>query len=194
MPRSGSEPSASHIEECPRYATVIQRQPGISTKSVINEALNTPEILEMILIELDMRTLLTSAQRVCRTWVNMISNSPSIQKALFFTPIKDSEWGENVKMLNPLLTATFSSIFPAKGRLDDYKLNFFDLTMAKGSAMNQFVRRSASWRRMLVQQPPISDIGMFQVYHGMTGDRSVSSIISVSFQPKSQSDFKPSGG
>ena len=55
----------------------------------ITPVLATPEVLEMILLHTDMRTLLTSCQRVCRDWRNLITKSPSIQKALFFTQSKN---------------------------------------------------------------------------------------------------------
>ncbi|KAJ6110310.1 hypothetical protein N7486_002545 [Penicillium sp. IBT 16267x] len=140
---------------------------GTATK----KCLDTPEILEMILARMDMRTLLTSAQRVSRSWFNLISTSPSIQKALFFTPIKDSEWGTEEKILNPLLTETFPSIFPAKARRYGYWFNICDLPMTKdASSMARFVRKDASWRKMLVQQPPISGIGLFPISSSMGGD------------------------
>ncbi|KAL4954382.1 hypothetical protein BDW69DRAFT_163300, partial [Aspergillus filifer] len=59
------------------------------TRSAANRVLETPELLEMILVQTDMRTLLISAQRVCRTWKALIDHSPSLQRALFFTPVKD---------------------------------------------------------------------------------------------------------
>ncbi|KAJ5198253.1 uncharacterized protein N7498_007370, partial [Penicillium cinerascens] len=153
-------------------------QPESKTKSAINKVLDTPEMLEMILARVDMRTLLTSAQRVCRNWVNLISKSPSIQKALFFTPIKDSEWGMEEKIPNPLLTETFPSIFPAKDRLDRYQFNFSKLTMTKdASTMARFVGQDASWRKMLVQQPPVSDIGLFHICDAMGGTSAGSSSI-----------------
>ncbi|OQE41050.1 hypothetical protein PENCOP_c005G08219 [Penicillium coprophilum] len=171
---------ASRVTECPSYGHPIQSQPGSSTQSATKKVLDTPEILEMILARVDMRTLLTSAQRVCRHWVNLISQAPSIQKILFFTPIKDSEWGVGEKTINPLLRETFPSIFPAKDRGKHHELNFSDLTMNKDTlTMFRFVRKDASWRKMLVQQPPISDIGLFNVSHGMMGDHAVSSIISA---------------
>ncbi|KAJ5827175.1 hypothetical protein N7447_003938 [Penicillium robsamsonii] len=166
---------ASGVKECPSYGTTIH-----STKSAMDKVLDTAEILEMILARVDMRTLLTSVQRVCHNWVNLISKSPSIQKALFFTPIKDSEWGVKETILNPLLAETFPSIFPAKNRLDYYKFDFSDLIMTKnGSTMAHFVRENASWRKMLVQQPPISDIGLLYVSQGMMGDCAGSSSISL---------------
>jgi hypothetical protein len=58
-----------------------------------------------------MPTTLTSCQRVCRDWRNLITKSPSIQKALFFTPIKESEWGAEEKVPNLLRAEMFLTIF-----------------------------------------------------------------------------------
>lgn len=183
MVRSQPENMGSRDDECPRYETTIL-QPGIRTKSAINKVLDTPEMLEMILARIDMRTLLTSAQRVCRSWMDLVTKSPSIQKALFFTPITESAWGMGKKILNPLLTETFPSIFPTKDRPNGYKFNFSDLTMTKdASIMARFIRKEASWRKMLVQQPPVSDIGLFHICHAMGGDSAGSSSIAVSFRP-----------
>ncbi|KAJ5531499.1 hypothetical protein N7527_004892, partial [Penicillium freii] len=178
MPRSEPETMASRVEECPGHKTATPPQPGINAKSAINQVMNTPEILAMVLAEMDMHTLLISAPRVCRTWLGLISKSPSIQKALFFTPIKESEWGMGEKTPNPLLAETFPSFFPAKGRLMYHQFNFSDLAMTKdASTMARFVRDDASWRRMLVQQPPISDIGVLCICHTMSGDYAGSSNI-----------------
>ncbi|KZN86694.1 hypothetical protein EN45_052350 [Penicillium chrysogenum] len=164
---------------------------GIGTKSAINKVMDTPEILEMILSGTDMRTLLTSAQRVCRNWTSLISNSRTIQKVLFFIPINDSEWGMGEKIPNPLLTETFASFFPVKTRPDRYQFDFRDLVMTRdASTMARFVRADASWRKMLVQQPPISEIGLFHICHAMGGDSAESASIPVSLQPAPRSDFK----
>ncbi|KAJ5382842.1 hypothetical protein N7517_000753 [Penicillium concentricum] len=146
----------------------------------MEKVLDTAEILDMILARMDMRTLLTSAQRVCHSWANLISKSPSIQKALFFTPIKDSEWGMGEAIPNPLLAETFPSIFPAKNRWSYYQFDFSDLIMTKNSStMAHFLRKDASWRKMLVQQPPASDIGLLHVCHAMMGDFAGSSSLSA---------------
>ncbi|CAG7964072.1 unnamed protein product [Penicillium nalgiovense] len=140
--------------------------------------MDTPEILEMILAGTDMRTLLTSAQRVCRNWASLIRNSRSIQKTLFFIPIKDSEWGIGQKIPNPLLTETFASFFPTKNRPDSYQFDFSDLVMTRdASTLAQFIRADASWRKMLVQQPPISKIGLFHISHEIGGDSAESASI-----------------
>lgn len=171
------------VEPSPENGTSTDRQTGTRTETAIHQAFNTPEMLEMILTRLDMRTLLTSAQRVCRCWGNMISKSPSIQRALFFAPVENPMKLEE-KILNPLLKEAFPSIFPANDRSSYYALDLSSLAMAKdASAMARFIRKEASWRKMLVQQPPISVIGLLHVCHSMMGDFAESSSISVSLQP-----------
>ncbi|KAL2848779.1 hypothetical protein BJX68DRAFT_255799 [Aspergillus pseudodeflectus] len=137
----------------------------------MRRALHTPEILEMILLQVDMRTLLTFGQRVCHAWKNLIRTSRFLQRALFFMPIQESEWAAGEKTLNPLLAEAFPSIFPAKYKCDE-RFSIPQLPMAKDSeAMAIFGRRDASWRRMLVQQPPLSHIGVFHVRHTRVGNR-----------------------
>ncbi|KAL4874560.1 hypothetical protein BJY04DRAFT_225873 [Aspergillus karnatakaensis] len=156
-----------------------RHKPSTQDDLSTTKALSTAEILEMILSFTDMRTLLTSAQRVCHIWKALIANSPSLQKALFFTPLEPSEWDADVEgcmgQLNPLLSTAFPSLFPpADG--DEKRsrwcgLKFTDFSMAQSdSSMAQFTRPDASWRRMLVQQPPIPGIGHFNLRHARGGD------------------------
>ncbi|KAJ5175123.1 uncharacterized protein N7482_001000 [Penicillium canariense] len=142
-----------------------------TSSSATNRVFATPEVLEIVLLQMDMRTLLTSAQRVCRGWMDLITKSPAIQKALFFTPIKESEWGNGAKTLNPLLADLFPSIFPAKTRESPNPLTFSNLKMTQTPTnMFPFVRGDASWRKMLIQQPPISEFGVLSLTHGRGGD------------------------
>lgn len=61
------------------------------------------EILEMILLETDMRTLLTSAQRVCCKWRSLLEYSSDLQAALFFKPDKFRLPRGKPGIRNPLL-------------------------------------------------------------------------------------------
>lgn len=136
----------------------------------------------MVLLHTDMHTLLTSCQRVCRDWRNLITKSPSIQKALFFTPIKESEWGTGEKVPNSLLAEIFPTIFPAKGEPRNRDFRFCDFTTANDPvSLDQFVRKDASWRRMLVQQPPILELGLFHIDSAMGGDSAYCNSVPVSF-------------
>lgn len=153
----------------------------LAMDSAMNQVLDSPELLEMILVQVDMRSLLTSAQRVCLHWASLINSSPSIQKALFFTAIKECEWGADENTPNPLLAVAFPSVFPANGRTDRFQFDFSDMAITKdASTMARFVRKEASWRRMLVQQPPIRTIGHYHITHGMAGDFPETSSVPVS--------------
>lgn len=153
-------------------------------------ALKIPEILEMILLQTDMRTLLISCQRVCRDWRYLIVKSLSIQKALFFIPIKESEWGVGEKVPNLLLAEMFPTIFPDKGNLDNRDFHFSDCAMTKDPAsLDRFVQKDASWRRMLVQQPPILELGLFHVDSTRAGELACCIGIPVSFSINLRFEF-----
>ncbi|PYH79564.1 hypothetical protein BO82DRAFT_404201 [Aspergillus uvarum CBS 121591] len=92
-----------------------------------------PEILEIILLGLDTKTLLLST-RVCRTWNALIRSSPGIQKALFFRPA-------DPRLFSRLVGAAYFSAFPL---------------IASEEIDKAYLRPEASWRRMLLQQPPTS--------------------------------------
>lgn len=52
--------------------------------------LNTPELLESILLHVDIATLLLSALRVSKLWHTFIEASVRLQQALFFAPVSGS--------------------------------------------------------------------------------------------------------
>ncbi|KAK3637111.1 hypothetical protein LTR56_013843 [Elasticomyces elasticus] len=87
----------------------------------INTVLMLPELLEIILLDLPTRDLLF-AQKVCRTWKEVINTTKSIQKALYFVPGTLSDVHVDVDAahqhlitstpataINPLLVATNAS-------------------------------------------------------------------------------------
>jgi hypothetical protein len=166
--------------------------------------LSTPELLEAILAELDARTLLTSAQRVCRAWRAVVEACPRLQQQLFFRaerqprrrrqqqPATSSPSSSSSarlsrvepRRLNPLLTAAFPPLFhppltadgsqlplanrgvrlTAKSMLEK-KLPVAD--MHDGRRRHRaFVRAGASWRDMLVAQPPPRRVGCLRVQDG----------------------------
>lgn len=65
-------------------------------------ALNNPEILETILLQLNPQTFVTS-QGICRRWRSTIRTAPGIGHALFLHP----EQSATTYRLNPLLEACF---------------------------------------------------------------------------------------
>ncbi|KAI0107253.1 hypothetical protein GGR51DRAFT_559594 [Nemania sp. FL0031] len=119
----------------------------------------TAELLEQILLHLDMRTLLTAAQLVRRQWRDLITTSPTLQQALYFKPVAQAS---GPRTPNPLL----AEVFPPWFRLDlDQRSplvcrdNFRELRIGRTWLRRAFMHPAATWRRMLVQQPPVLQLG-----------------------------------
>lgn len=133
--------------------------------------MNTPEILESSLLFVDQRTLLTSAQRVCRLWRELIAASPLIQEQLFLRPARE----QRIRTMNPLLAEKFPDWFPhtvdqnssfmpfTPQRLEAYELAHKDRNAA-------FKYQGATWRKMLPQQPPICSFIRCTFINAMMGD------------------------
>ncbi|KAK1982805.1 F-box domain-containing protein [Colletotrichum cereale] len=177
--------------------------------------LAVPELLEAILVQVDMRTLLVSVCRVSRTWKAFMDGSPALQQALFFKPVSDvsratihglegtpfpevpSEYAlptqTDDRLINPLLAEKFDKCFFDFG--PSYSCHrransFYELpwstrpepvqtvqeywggwtqvrpaeldeesAQALAESRRRFTRRGASWRRMLVSQPPPPSLG-----------------------------------
>ncbi|GIC94586.1 F-box protein [Aspergillus udagawae] len=134
-------------------------------------AFSIPEILEMILLKLDMRTLLLS-QRTCRSWFTTIKYSTAMQKAMFFTPIEKIPNQEPLQ--NSMLREAFSALFDSTDPIDpddeyDYgqsALSTFDM-IKKPQKLAAYLRPEASWRLMLVLQPPAHKFAVFEEGFGM---------------------------
>ncbi|KAK1490437.1 F-box domain-containing protein [Colletotrichum tamarilloi] len=183
----------------------------------VETVLAIPELLESILVQVDMRTLLVSASRVSRTWKAFMDGSPAVQQALFFKPVpmdisravihglEDGvfpsipEQGAmpshttGDRLINPLLAEKFDKCFFDFGPTYSCQRranSFYELPWSKtpepiqtvqeywggwsqvkpaeldeeaaryqDEVRRRFTRRGASWRRMLVSQPPPSSLG-----------------------------------
>lgn len=115
------------------------------------------ELLEHMLLNLDMRTLLVS-QRVFRLWYTVINRSKRLQQKLFLQPIDPSN---KSRVRNLLLEEVFWSQ-AADPFQSKYGCIYEQETgpMAKPSIHHG----TASWRRMLIQQPPTSTIGIIDCF------------------------------
>ena len=98
-----------------------------------------PELLEQILLNLDMPTLLKS-QCVCHFWQNVITGSRAIQQDLFLRPIELRPGMQLEPRFNPLLHEMKNRATPEHRQ--------------------SFLREEASWRRMLIRQPPTFKLGV----------------------------------
>lgn len=119
-----------------------------------------PELVESILLHLDMKELLTTAQLVCHIWTNVIKGSSTIQQKLFFLPKYDIK-----KTVNPILADVFPSFFPTgrekASQLRGLTLSTFGM-IKNGNKTEAYAHKRASWRRMLIQQPPITEFAFIQ--------------------------------
>lgn len=116
---------------------------------------------------------------VCRTWNEIIDRSTLLQEHLFLKPIKARE-GIAVT-LNPMLAYFAPILVPGSASEDVSSQNGYakpeDLTSVpwtRNTSMYaptrcDFAQKEASWRNMLVSQPPISRIDW---WHEWTHNRS----------------------
>jgi hypothetical protein len=141
-----------------------------------SSVLGMPELLEAVLLCLDMQSLLTQAKRVCRSWHELINRSVQIQQALFYKPEPtpptthgvDTRAPLNMRQ-NPLFRQFFQPWFVDWIKHGDKTWQSTDLDaldLFKQSAVyknrDAFLRKGASWRTMLVTQPPLPAIGIFE--------------------------------
>ncbi|KAH8680711.1 hypothetical protein BX600DRAFT_428694 [Xylariales sp. PMI_506] len=139
--------------------------------SAVAIVLCTPELLQHILLNLSMRELLTKAPRVCRNWRAVIDGSAPIQQKLYFRSIPSSSTAVVSSSStaaaaagtgcgaqhNPLLAELFPHWFGGHF-FNTAALDTLPLTRRRDA----FLRRGASWRRMLVQQPAITTVALLE--------------------------------
>ncbi|KAJ6574456.1 hypothetical protein B0H19DRAFT_603891 [Mycena capillaripes] len=127
--------------------------------------LSTPELLEATLLQLPMRDLLVTAPLVCKTW-HATTLSPAIRRALFF----DADPSASKRVRNPLLRKLFPPFFARPPPANSQRSNSRAwpgnaeaiTTMPWSKAPDTFDRTEASWRRMLVTQPPVQAVHITQ--------------------------------
>ncbi|KAB8221957.1 hypothetical protein BDV33DRAFT_229847 [Aspergillus novoparasiticus] len=126
------------------------------------KALSLREILHPILLNLDMRTLL-HAQRVCRVWHHIITRSRSLQQALFFLPVEehqgtgpDKRPGQINPLLKEILWPQLSWLATSARKLKPSERR----RHAKERGIPTLRSETASWRGMLIRQPPPITIGI----------------------------------
>jgi len=148
----------------------------IQIKTTAQQVLFTPELLEIILSQLSFCDLLVSAQRVNRSFNAVIGRSQSIRKALFFLPSTKQTDPQPC----PLMRASSTTRFVDRRVEDWVELQRDLMKQGKTEYMNEWLdntglkpyncktasparkeamnRVDASWRKMLVIQPPIKEV------------------------------------
>ncbi|KAF1810039.1 hypothetical protein P152DRAFT_516196 [Eremomyces bilateralis CBS 781.70] len=145
-------------------------QPGITPDAMETGQMEAKrKNLEKVLGYLPMHDLLHS-HRVCRDWRHTISNSISLQRDLYFAPKCAPAEGAETPTVNPLLLVKFSPWFVEhKSHPSEEELNFIERGrkvnhLASFPTLNRcqdgFARPEASWRKMLLSQPPMATAGV----------------------------------
>lgn len=128
----------------------------------MERVLLTVELLELILSQVDdLRTVLTSASRVCHLWNQVIQSSPQLQTLLFFRPdtsLTKSGKSQTKTRTNPLLVRQFGGLLTSApdGTYQPVSLPTHDGLLSS----------KASWRCMLMQQPPARKLGTWKIETG----------------------------
>ncbi|KAE8334057.1 hypothetical protein BDV39DRAFT_198964 [Aspergillus sergii] len=154
-----SDPSLMLSWEKGRLPTLLENEPYRLSDAY--RIFSIPEILEAILLSLDMHTLLISA-RVCCTWNKLIKGSRKIQQALFYIPLDTVAPGQPPTK-NPLVV---EKVWVEFIRTQLPSRPIFSKSLCGGlrgipyisseKREQAYLRPEASWRRMLLQQPPNS--------------------------------------
>jgi hypothetical protein len=137
-------------------------------------AIGLPEILEAILFELPLQDLLVHAQLVSHTWKTTIQSSTVLQQHLFFLPAQPSTSTSFPRIkLNPLLHSSFPPWFENNthnryNRGAEFKTLDWNSTPKKRVA---YARKEASWRSMLLCQPPVHVLSIERNLYSMGGHR-----------------------
>lgn len=156
---------------------------GTYTKLIMDHALDTVELLELVLLELDIQTLLTSASCVSKFWNSVIQQSTKLQSALFFRPspvphslVSDHDNNNNNKKKEntpPIRTNSFLlsrlQHLLSHPQSPPSSSNNDDKTSSPTPTQG---RPGPSWSTMLLQQPPARKLGVWKLdtgyglYHG----------------------------
>ena len=139
--------------------------------------LATPELLEAVLLQLPISDLLVTAQLINHHFHTAILSSCSLQEALFFRPRSRLRTSSCVP--NSLLRKKFPPFFDpcadgehsSFGRFFASETQFEDLEWNRGPEKRKaYARKEASWRRMLVAQPPRTSMRVFETIVGQAGE------------------------
>ncbi|PYH86700.1 hypothetical protein BO82DRAFT_272427 [Aspergillus uvarum CBS 121591] len=117
-----------------------------------------PELLESILLNLDMHTLLIST-RICHLWNNLIRTSPRLQTALFLLPQSAATAPDQPRTKNTLLLDIIWPQFIARRLTTRPRPAYIGAWFPDISSTEKeeaYLRPEASWRRMFLHQPPTS--------------------------------------
>ncbi|KAH8602345.1 hypothetical protein B0O99DRAFT_588547 [Bisporella sp. PMI_857] len=148
-----------------KTTTARMRPPNV--QSAMEEVLAMPELLEAILLHLPMGEILLTAQLVSSSFYDTIADSALLQQALFFAPAAVDR--QYISRPNPLVHHHADAHFIDE-RDKRFTTHTYDTKWPSDDSMRQldwkewtqrfrkYTVRGASWRRMLVVQPPVHEL------------------------------------
>lgn len=145
------------LRERERLPVICVILAGHRTVTIMERVLAAVELLELILLEVDIQTVLTSAIRTCHFWKDVIRDSPRLQASLFFRPERLAPTGRHGRIearVNPLLLKRFEDLLSITAN------------NVRSVETERILRPEASWRTMLIQQPPAVTVGVWKVDMG----------------------------
>ena len=140
--------------------------------TAVAAVLSIPELLEAILLQLPISDLLLTAQLLNHSFRTALLSSCSLQEALFFRPRHHP--CKTPCTPNPLLRKKFPPFFALCSKNDSVSFagekDFEELEWNRSPEKRRaYARREASWRRMLVAQPPRTSLKVVYTSEGMMG-------------------------
>lgn len=127
--------------------------------SAAETVLKTPELLELVLAHLDQEELL-AAPRVCRHWKEIIGTSLPLRRKLYLSPTTKID--EHIAVDNTWLKSKFPDfgLYLLKGnpRWRPKYVKALGASDFDRLGSDFFIEPNASWRNMLLTQPPIKEV------------------------------------
>ncbi|KAH9902066.1 hypothetical protein F4778DRAFT_736129 [Xylariomycetidae sp. FL2044] len=155
--------------------------------SSMSHVIATPELLEAVLLQLDLQTLLVAATLVNHYFHDVITKSVMLQRALFFTPDPTVQGiPHSPTTLNPLLRRAFYPWYDHSGRSSlknrGYSIHSFKtMEILRDPCKKEKIwREDASWRRMLVQQPAVTTMAF--VSRGFEFDMATATVRTITLR------------
>lgn len=147
------------------------------SNSAAETVLKTPELVEMILAHLDLNELL-SVQRVCRHWKEILNSSTRLKRKLYLSPITKID--ERIPVDNAWMKTRFPDlgVYLLQGN-PKWRTKFVRALSASDFdriGTQFFSEPNASWRDMLLTQPPIKDVVVYATVEEPTRRKRSSSV------------------
>jgi hypothetical protein len=160
-----------------------------SSLAARDQVFSIVELVSLVLHQVDTLTLIT-CQHVCRQWKAIIDDTQTLQALLFRTSATSSITTEEGIVFHPILRTHFCPLFAFEDWIypcfpdkrawvvhDCEYRTLFELRWARdgcsAEAFSQqaYARPEASWRNMLISQPPVTRLDWQHTWNSEKDDR-----------------------